>query len=112
MFLSELDANSAIKFIGLQLGRTPTTTECRSTSFAADMGKVLRKLRQKFGFEHLDAEALRNWLFVPTGDPATPERLVVTDLEDDRRVPLRTADSKKRRHSASSQNNLRLETAV
>ena len=99
MFLSEL-RDPTIKFLGLQLGRTPTDIECRSTSFATNSRKVLQKLYRKFGFEHLDAEVLRNWLYVWTGEIAKPERLVVTDLEDYRRVPTRTQRSKKRPRSA------------
>ena len=99
MFLSEL-GDATIKFLGLQLGRAPTAIECDSTSFATDSRKVIQKLYHKFGFEHLDAEVLRNWLYVPTGEIAKPERLVVTDLEDYRSVPTRSMSSKKRPRSA------------
>ena len=99
MFLSEL-GDATIKFLGLQLGRAPTAIECDSTSFAADSRKVIQKLYHKYGFEHLDAEVLRNWLYVPTGEIAKPERLVVTDLEDYRSVPTRSMSSKKRPRSA------------
>eukprot|EP00978_Attheya_sp_CCMP212_P009797 scaffold23358_cov47-Attheya_sp.AAC.1 len=81
VFLSELD-DPTIKFLGLQLGRVPTEDECSAKSFGAESGNVLRKLSRNFGFEHLDADVLRNWRYIPTGDPLKPERLVVTDLED------------------------------
>ena len=99
VFLSEL-GDATIKFLGLQLGRAPTAIECDSASFAADSRKVIQKLYHKYGFEHLDAEVLRNWLYVPTGEIAKPERLVVTDLEDYRSVPTRSMSSKKRPRSA------------
>lgn len=57
--------------------------------FAAKSRDVLRKLSRKFGFVHLDAEVLRNWLYIPTGDHLNPERLVVTDLQDYRKVKVR-----------------------
>jgi hypothetical protein len=75
VFLSELD-DPTIKFLGLQLGRVPTDDECRDKSFGAESGNVLRKLSRNFGFEHLDAEVLRNWLYFPTGDPLKPEGVV------------------------------------
>ena len=107
VFLSELD-DPTIKFLGLQLGRVPTDDECRDKSFGAESGNVLRKLSRKFGFEHLDAEVLRNWLYIPTGDPLKPERLVVTDLEDYRKVRVRPR--KKRQHAATHSNAQQLKT--
>ena len=107
VFLSELD-DPTIKFLGLQLGRVPTDDECRDKSFGTESGNVLRKLSQKFGFEHLDAEVLRNWLYIPTGDPLKPERLVLTDLEDYRKV--RVPPRKKRQHAATHSNAQQLKT--
>lgn len=73
MFLSQLD-DPTIKFLGLQLGRARRLIS--SVAVHLLPRKVIRKLYREFGFERLDAEALRNWLYVPTGDMAKPERLV------------------------------------
>ena len=72
LFLTE-SYGRGIKYLGLQLGRDPTSKDDTSS-----WSEVLGTLRSQYGFIHDDADR-KNGLFIPNGRGG--EKLVAIDLE-------------------------------
>ena len=72
LFLTE-SYGRGIKYLGLQLGRDPTSEDDTSS-----WGEVLGTLRSQYGFIHDDADR-KSGLFIPNGRGG--EKLVAIDLE-------------------------------
>ena len=76
LFLTESEGRG-IKYLGLQLGRDPTSEDCNAFH-AQSWRDILHALKTQYGFVHDDADG-RNGLFVPDGRGG--EKLVAMDLE-------------------------------